>query len=378
MQVTKQFAGIFNAIRIQTINNPLFMKKQTLILSLLLLTVLLGVSSCGDDEAGKASKAEVKAAFEAANDQISNDLNSFSNSSGYEAMNQLSVLTDETNPFGRKSSHKREQVIENFKAGVYAIRGIVTNSTDATNARISGDEPFNFNENKGIYEWSPEEAIFVRTEDAEIIVILFPTEGSVTNNAEFRMTAYEETSTPNGDELYSPTLIKASILVNDTKELELNADVAYNDEDQPVKGDVYYFVNPFALEVAFDDTGSTSSSFSESLSKSGKVLIGFGATVNFQDASKDESSLKSASGYFQLVDIKLVVNAKMTESTSGDINDFISISIKVKGKSGGKIILEQDETTGEIIPYVKYTDGSAEPLENLLADLSFEIEDMVN
>lgn len=352
------------------------MKKQNLILSLLLLTVLLGVSACGDDEAGKASKDEVKAAFEAANNQISNDLNTFSNSSGYEAMNQLSALTDESNPFGRKSSKKREQVIENLKAGVYAIRGIVTNSTTA-NARIKSDEPFNFNENKGVYEWNFQEEIFVRTDDSEIIEIWFPTEGSSTNNAEFRMTAYEEESTPNGDEFYSPTLIKASILIDDTKELELNAEVEYGNDDQPVKGDVYYFVNPFALEIAFDDTESKSSSFSESLSKSGTILIGFGATVNFQDASKDESSLKSASAYLQLVDIKLVVNAKMTESSSGDINDFIDITIKVKSKTGGKIILEQDEMTGEIVPFVKYNDGSTEPLENLLQDLSFEIEEMV-
>jgi hypothetical protein len=352
------------------------MKKQNLILSLFLLTVLLVVSSCGDDEAGKASKEEVKAAFEAANDQISSDLNTFSNSSGYGAMNQLSGLTDESNPFGRKSSRKREQVIENLKAGVYAIRGILTNST-AANARTSSDEPFNYNENKGVYEWNFQEETFVFTDDSEIIEIHFPTEGSTSNDAEFRLTAYEEESTPNGDELYSPTLIKASILVEDTKELELNAEVEYGDDDQPVKGDVYYFVNPFALEISFDDTKSTSSTFSESLSKSGKVLIGFGATVNFQDASKDESSLKSASGYLQLADIKLVVSAKMTESSSGDINDFISITIKVKSKTGGTIILEQDETTGEIIPYVKYTDGSTEPLENLLADLSFEIEEMV-
>jgi len=351
------------------------MKNQNLILSLFLLTVLLGVSSCGDDEAGRASKEEVKAAFESANNQISNDLNAFNSSSGNEAMNQLSVLTDESNPFGRKSSRKREQAIENLKAGVYAIRGILKHST--ANARISDDEPFNFNANKGVYEWDLQEETFVFTGESEIIEIVFPTEGSATNNAEFRMTAYEEELTPNGDELYSPTLIKASIFVDETKELELNAEVQYGDDDQPVKGDIYYFVNPFALEISFDDTKSKSSTFSESLSKSGNVLIGFGTTVNFNDASKDESSLKSASGYLQLADLKFVVSAKMTESSSGDINDFVTITIKVKSKIGGKIILEQDGTTGEIVPYVKYNDGSTEPLEDLLQDLSFEIEDML-
>ncbi len=353
------------------------MKKQNLILSLFLSAVMLAVSSCGDDEAGKASKEDVRAAFQSANDQLSDDLNSFTNSSGYEAMNQLSVLTDEDNPFGRKSSRKREQVIENLKAGVYAIRGMVKRST--ANARISGDEPFNFNENKGVYEWNFQEEIFVRTDDSEVMEIWFPTEGSATNNAEFRMTAYEEELTPNGEELYSPTLIKASIFVDETKELELDAEVEYGNDDQPVKGDVYYFVNPFALEISFDDTESKSSSFSESLSKSGKVLIGFGATVNFQEASKDDDAISSASGYIQLADIKFTVKIKAPDSSSsGDINDFVTITIKVKSNVGGRIILEQDGTTGELVPYVKYTDGSTEPLEDLLEDLSFEIENMLS
>lgn len=375
IRVTKPLSGIFTISPIQSINNHFIMKRHNLILSLFLSGALLGVTSCGDDEPGRASKQEVKAAFESANDQISNDLNAFSSSSGYEAMNQLSALTDESNPFGRKSSRKREQVIENIKAGVYALRGVLKYST--ANARINSDEPFNFNLNKGVYKWNFVAEAFDRTGNSEIIEIWFPTEGSNTNDAEFRLTAYAEESTPNGDELYSPTLIKASILVDDEKELELNAEVEYGSDDEPVKGDVYYFVNPFALDISFDDTKAKSSTFSESLSKSGKTLIGFGATVNFQDASKDESSVKSANGYLQLADIKFVVSAKMTESSSGDINDFITITIKVKNKEGGKIMLEQDASTGEIVPYVKYNDGTTEPLENLLQDLSFEIEDMV-
>ena len=341
----------------------------------MLFAVLVGVSSCGDDEAGKASKDEVKAAFQSANDQISDDLNAFSNGSGYGAMNQLSVLTDESNPFGKKSSRKREQVIENLKAGVYAIRGIITHST--AHARVTGDEPFNFNENKGVYEWNPEEEIFEWTGESEVIEIWFPTEGSNTNNAEFRLSAYAEELTPNGDELYSPTLINASLFINETKEVELNAEVEYGSDDQPIKGDLYAFLNPFAFEISFDDTKSTSSTFSESLSKSGQLVIGFGGTVTYQNASKDEDSIKAASGYLQLVGIRLVANVRITDSSSGDINDFITILIKIKSKNGGRIILEYDELTEELTPYVKYTDGTTEPLEDLLHDLILEIENMV-
>jgi len=349
------------------------MKQPKLILSFFLLGTALILSSCGDDEPGKASKEEVKAALQTANDQVSADLNSFTTSSGYGAMNQLSGLTDQSNPFGRKSARKREQAIENLKAGVYAFRGILNHAT--RQGRVSSDEPFDFESNAGTYEWNFQEEIFVRTGDSEIIEISFPTEGSETNDAEFKMTAYEEIATPNGDEAYSPTVIMASIEVDGTKELELNAEVQYGDEDQPVKGDIYYFVNPFALEVSFDDTKSKSTSFSETLSKSGKVLIGFGASVTFNDATKDESAVSSASGYIQLLELKFVMSAKMSQ-TAEDINDIVKITIKVKNKEGGRIVLEQDATTGEYLPYIKYTDGSTELLSDVLQDLSLELESL--
>lgn len=349
------------------------MKQQKLILSFFLLCAVLILSSCGDDEPGKASKDEVKAALQTANDQVSADMNSFTTSSGYSAMNQLSVLTEGSNPFGRKSSRKREQAVENLKAGVYAIRGILTHST--RQARFIGDEPFNFDDNKGVYEWSFQQEAFLRTGDSEIIEIWFPTEGSDSNDAEFKMTAYEEIATPDGDEDYSPTLIMASIEVDGTKELELNAEVEYGNDDEPVKGDIYYFANPFALEISFDDTKSKSSSFSETLSKSGKVLIGFGASVTFSDASKDESSVSSASAYVQLLNVKFVMTGKMSQ-TAEDINDVVKITIKVGNKEGGKIVLEQD-LTGEYIPYVKYNDGSTELLSDILQDLSLELEELV-
>ncbi len=357
------------------------MKKQNLILSVFFLTVLLGISACGDDEVSKASKEEVQAAFQAANDQVSTGTDDFSSSSGYKAMNQLSALTDGDLPFGRKPAKKREQVIENLKVGVYAIRGILKTSTSS--GRTNDDEPFDFDENKGIYEWDSENEEFDRTGDSDIIEIWFPTvEGSSTNDAEFRMTEYAEITTPDGDELYSPTVIKASILVDDVKELEVDAEVEYGAGDEPVKGDIYYFVNPFALEISFDDTKSKSSSFSETLSKSGRVLIGFGATVNFQDATKDEETITSISGFVQLVDVKLIVSAKAPQSSSGseDINDFVTITIKVRNKVGGKILLEEDENSSGDFPYtpiVKYNDGSTEPLENLLGDISFDIEDVL-
>lgn len=351
------------------------MKKQNLILSILSLAVLLGMSACGDDEVAKAGKDEVRAAFQTANTQITNDLNDVNSTSGYVAMNQLSVLTNQSSPFGRKSSKKREQVIDNFKSGIYAIRGILKNSTST--ARVQSDEPFDYNGKKGVYSWSAQNQTWLFTGQSQIIEIRFPTAGadSPNNNAVFQLTAYAEEATPNGDEDYSPTVIKASIAISGTKELELDAEVEYGDNDEPVKGDVYYFVNPFALEISFNDTKAKSSSFSESLSKSGQVIIGFGGTVNYSSPEKNESDISAISAYIQLIDLKFTINAKASDASGENPYDAVKIGIKVKNKLGGKIVLEDDQS-GEPIPYVKYNDGSMELLSDLL-DFNMEIDAML-
>lgn len=350
------------------------MKKLPLIISFFSLAVLLGVSSCGDKEPGQASKEEVRAAFMNANTRISNDLNSANATVGIEAMNQLAELTEQSDPFSRKATGKREQVIDNFKAGLYAVRGILTHASG--NARIQGDQPFEYNSNKGIYEWSSTQQEFLPAGTSNIVEIRFPSAGadSPTNDAVFQLTAYAEQETPEGEQAYSPTLIKASIAVKGTKELELNADAQYDDWDQPVKGNVYYFFNPFAFEVSFDNSKPKSSSFSETLSKSGTVLIAFGATVDFNTADKIENDISSANAFVQLLDLKFVIT---TNPSATNANDALKIDIWLNNKMGGKIIFEQDTNTGNLIPYVQYNDGSTELLEDLLTDIGNELDNIL-
>jgi hypothetical protein len=134
-------------------------------------------------------------------------------------------------------------------------------------------------------------------------------------------------------------LVKATLEINGVKEVELDLGVEYGDSDEPVKVNIFYFVNPFSVDVFFDDTKSTSSSVSESLSKNGEILIAFGLKLSYYDNSKDDEAIKSVSGYVQLLNVKFVVNIS-TETLSGseDISDILKISIKVSGRSAGKVI----------------------------------------
>jgi len=340
---------------------------------LFVIIIPLFMMSCGSDEPAKVSPAKAEAAFNAANDQIATELAAFYEAPGFTAMNSLSSLNSSANPFGRMKSLKRTEVKDQLKSGLYSLRSMLLSS--AAEGRVSGDEPFNYNEKKGTYTYNFETDDFDYTAGGSIVKILFPTENSLTNDGEFQLTAYQEKSTPNGDDMYSITLLQATIFVDGTKEAEIDLDASYGSDDDMEKVDLYLFLNPFTVDLNFDDSKSTATSFSASLSKSGDVIIGFGLDVVFQTADKDEP--KSVNGHVQLMNIRFVIKIDTSNPNANDINDLIDITIKIDGAVAGKVIFEQDSLTGELVPYVKYNDGSTELLETLFDNLATQLEGII-
>lgn len=204
--------------------------------------------------------------------------------------------------------------------------------------------------------------------------ILFPTEESATNNAEFQLTGYEEQSTPNGDDLYSPTFVRALILVDGINQAKLELDVDYGTDDEPVLVDIYFFVSPYSIELNFDDTKATATSFSQNLSKESEVLIGVGLKVVYSASTKSEDDIQTVSGHLQLKSIRFIAVIRAGDVVNAnDINDIIDITIKIDGGNAGKVILVLDAVTNEYVPYVKYNDGTTESLESLFEDLALEL-----
>src|SRR5688572_13571030 len=121
------------------------MKKNKVILSAICITLLAGLMSCGNDEPSSVSADDAKAAFNSVNQNLANELGAILSAEGYVAMNSLASVSGAGDPlpFGRVSSHKREDTREQIKSGLYAFRTIVLN-TAAANAKVSGDEPFDY------------------------------------------------------------------------------------------------------------------------------------------------------------------------------------------------------------------------------------------
>lgn len=349
------------------------MKKYNLFGFVAILSALIMLSGCGDDGPGSASKDETLAAFDDLNVNLTEELGSFQESEGALAFGRLSELTSGSNIL--PSLGLRTQNTKSIKETRAYIKeqmdniSILVRNTTLSNARTSSSEPFDYNESKGVYTYNPEIGDFERTDDSNIIEILFPTEGSETNNAKFQLNAYQEIEAPVG--YYNPTVVKATLFVDDVKEFELDLSMNYNNLGDPVKGNVLYFVNPFLLTVTFDDSKTTSSSFTQTLTKNGTTLIGFGASVSYANAEKLEDDITSASIYIQLLNVRFVLNANINQQTEP------TIVVLVDGKNAGFIYIEFDETTGSETPYIQFNDGSSEPLENVLGDLIGTLESLV-
>jgi hypothetical protein len=343
------------------------MKKVKSLYVLILLTFI--VASCGDDEQ-KVSPAKTKAAFENLNSQLATDLADLQAAPGFTAMNSLADLTSASSPFGRLKSVKPKDVRGYLKTSVTSLRSMITNASSG-NARVSSDEPFNFNAKKGTYTWSAANQGWSVALGGSIIKIIFPTAGaeSTNNNAEFQLTAYSEVSfTDEWGTEYNPTVIQATLKVDGTKKAEIDLEAEYSQTTwEPIFIDLYLFFDPFSIELNLNDKKSTSSSVSAKLSKNDKTLIAFGVTVNYVNSSKEEPN--KVSGYVQLLNVRFV--ADIDENGQ-------SIVVKVNGDTAGKIIIVEEEDPNYPgyyieVPYVKYNDGTQEKLSDLLADLEAQL-----
>lgn len=343
-----------------------------------LLSAVVLVTSCDKDDESPLSADDAQEALAAVDTELSNELQDLSTAKGFAAMEALAGLSGAGDPFplGR-TKEARKNPSSHVRKAVVSLNQMIEGPTQ--DDQLAGDEPFNYTQNKGVYEWNPSLQDFQKTGTSTIIEIKFPTEGSSTNNAVFRLTNYAEVATPDGDEAYSPTIIEATLDVDNVKEASLSVKVEYvgDGSDDPKFADISYFVNPYTIDVDLDDRAASTTSFSQSLSKSDDVLIGWSLTATYQGAKLEENISKLV-GTLQLSSVVFTIEVNAPSgSSSGDIdyNDFIKISVKVDGKAAGDVVWVTDNTTGEPIPYVKFSDGSKEPLAAIFEALGEGLDD---
>lgn len=351
-------------------------------LSLFSLCTLIVLSSCNDDDGGGSglvSKNEAKTTITTFNTTATDDLQDLADVEGIEALRDLFDLAESDDPFGRMRADKKK-VKAFFRKHGRAFKSIVT--SPAANARVTASEPFNFDEHKGFYEWNPElgeAGEFEKVDAADIIAIAFPTEGSTTNNAQFKLLNYEEVEVYDEEfEEYSylPTAISAKLYVNQVEKASFTLDVEWDEAGFPLDATITFAVAPYSLTVALDVTAETSSSVSVSLKLNNEILVATSVKVNYLDESKSEESVKNLEGYVQFRNMKIqgTVNAEAANGEEVDWNKIFKLALYSDGKKLAVVVFVEEEEG--IVPYFKYADGTKEKVETALQPVLDEIESL--
>ncbi len=361
-----------------TINQKLF--------SVAALSVVIGLSSCNDDEkSAEVSKDEAKNTITQFNSSAVADLQDLSNADGMQAVQDLFDLTETDDPFGRIGTDKKK-IRHFFQKKGNDFKTIFT-ATNAINGRTATHEPFNFEANLGVYEWNPqlgEAGAFEKTGNSEIIEIEFPTEGSTTNNAKLQLTEYSEIEIYDEEweeYSYQPELLTAFMFVNNVKVTSLHLESEWDELGFPLMVNIALSIDEFKLDIAFDDSGATSAYLNISLLRNKETLVLTTVNLKYGDNSKSEASLKTIDGFVQLKNLKLQgdINVEAADVNTVDWNDIVNLTVYSDNKKLGDVVFVEEN--GESIAYLQYADGTKEKLDSILQpvldeldELEFEIE----
>ncbi|MEP1094534.1 MAG: hypothetical protein ABJG78_05460 [Cyclobacteriaceae bacterium] len=342
---------------------------------------IIFLAACSDENSTdpKSSAAEINAIAGELND----DVVTLVKSDGVKGARTLIDLIDNSTQFGRVSPY---QMDEN-RALITNQIGQISYSFTTGIARLLNEEPADFAENKGVYVWNFNLEDFEKVEASEFIVIAFPTEGSTTNNAEFRLTEFTVIEI-DGEEL--PTTIKADLtidddpLVDEDPIIDLDFVVNYSADGNPEAADIYLVAVPFALDITFDDSEASTTSLAVTLLLNSENLVGVDVDVEFDSEAKLEpKSISGEVSYRTLRIVGSVSDDQMDNSQDGDPNDYIDLALFVGEDKAGDIvfvfeeIVEDGETYEDYVPYVEYADGSKDKLEEILEPVIDEIEELL-
>lgn len=347
------------------------------LLSALALVVLIGISACNDDEGtGQLSKQDAQARLNEFNAGASGDLSDFADADGVQAIKDFFDLAQTDDPFGRISVD-RGKFRTFFREKGRAFKSIFVKDKAFGRTQTGA---FNFEEHAGVYAWNPElgeQGEFELVDDSNIIIILFPTEGSETNNARLEITALSEVEIydEEWDEYrYELAELNASLSVNQTEVASLDLGIEWDEAGFPLSGSVTLEVAPYKATVTFNDAAATTSSISASFIKGDRTLIATSVTANYSDDSKSEDALTSLEGYVQFLELKVqgAINVPAADAEDVDWNEVIDLALYHNNDKLGDIVFEM--VNDESVAYLQYADGSKEELETVLKPVIDEIE----
>ena len=350
---------------------------------------LITFSACNSDDTGtnpptiSADQAQVE--LRSMRDAANTDIVDMFETSGMTALFDLSDLILIDDPLsGRTGLTPNEQaslIKRVSKSNAQAFKRVFVPSNREP-FTVNDEGGFDYQGNIGVYVWNPSLDEFELTaEQTEIIEMRFPTEGSTVNNASLKITDYAETATTDEFETYyQPTKLEANLSVDEVEVVNLAFAVSYTADGVPNQAAITLFLTPFTYSVTFNDANSTSSSGSASVSKNDETIYGVSATVTWADSDKEEANQVDGTITVREYSITGDVDVAGADNAGdgADINDFVNLSVLKGSEKIGDIVFETEldgDGFEEEVPYIVYSDGTKEKLEDVFEPLIDDIED---
>ncbi|MFZ6013394.1 MAG: hypothetical protein ACOYXT_23835 [Bacteroidota bacterium] len=359
------------------------MKATLRLLPLAIFFVVLTLTSCNKDENNGLSKTDATTEINEFNTSAAQDLQALTDADGLQALKEFFQLADTDDPFSRIGGHDRKSIKVFFRNKGKEFRSVFA-TQKAVAGRTQGDEPFDYSAHKGLYAWNASLQKFELVGQSDIIRIQFPTEGSPTNNAELKLSAYSEVEIFDEEfeeSYYQPSVLKASLLVNQVQLASIDLNIQWHDSGIPITADIIVFVKPFTAILSFDDSNTSSSSLSVSLVRDLETIAAVSVTAKYKNSTKTAPNLTAIEGFVQLKNLKLAgsINISgMDASLDGDPNKYVHLALYSDGKKVGDIIFINENVNGfpEFVAYLRYSDGSKEKLENVFEPVMEELEEL--
>ncbi|QSE99025.1 hypothetical protein [Fulvivirga lutea] len=344
----------------------------------MLCVMTLIATGCGDDDESGTPQlgvVEAKESMDDFSDDLTTDIVSITQSEGIEAVGELFSLTSLSDPFNGRVDH--ESTKEWFKNRAASFKTIF--SPKKVGFSRTDEDGFNFAANVGVYEWNASIEEFEKTSsEGQIIVIKFPAEGSATNNAQLRITSFEEEQFEDEFEVYyMPTDVSADLSVDGTKQIELVFSAEYNNDGDPISGTISLFLMPYTFAISVDDSSSASTTANFTIKEGVEVIMSTSTKIIFVNTAKEEVKNLEGAVTYRSLKISGNINVEGIESSENvDYNNFVKLVLFDNNNKIGDIVFVTEIEDGEEydVAYVKYADGSKEKLEDILAPVIEEFE----
>ena len=341
--------------------------KKLIFGSLLGLFVLTGCQNEDDKLAADITAEESKEIVESSGTNLSDDIVSLVESEGIDELVKLINLLDEHEVLYARSSRRA------WTRG--QIETIKQYFVDGPAKKVSDDGPNTLEDISGIYTWNFETAEF-DFEESDLFTVFFPTEGSETNNAEFKISNLEYAVTEEGLDFDAPSLINAYLKVDDVTLVELAYDVNWSDLGVPVEADVNLLIAPFRFEIDFVDVFAKSTSLLTSVYINDEVIVSIDVDVSYESESKEDPFLIEGSVQYRNLKIDGSIDAREI-GLDANPNDFINLALYSDEDKVGDIVFvleTDDQGLEDYIAYVEYADGTSQNLDEVLLPVFEEIE----